>query len=125
MLLLLTQHVKATSTDSLGRAFDNCVFLYDSLSNEIKHAKEIASLESANIVEHRIYISILENQLNELGTQKKAMQSIIDKQAKDYKSLVKSAKKQRLKSNLKLWLIAPASAIGGGAIGFLIGKFLY
>ena len=125
MLLLLTAHVKATSTDSLGRAFDNCVFLYDSLSNELTHAKEIASLDSANIVEHQIYISILETQLNELSTQKEAMQSIIDKQAKDNKNLLKSAKKQRIKSNLKLWLIAPASAIGGGAIGFIIGKFLY
>lgn len=72
-----------------------------------------------------MYITILESQLNELGTQKEALQSIIDKQAKDNKSLLKSAKKQRLKANLKLWLIAPASAIGGGAIGFVIGKFLY
>ncbi len=125
MLLLLTPRVKATSIDSLGRAFDNCVFLHDSLVHELKQAKGLSLLDSANVIEHRTYIGVLERQIIELDAQKQAMQSIVDKQSKNYKSLQKSAKKELRKSKIKTWIIAPASAVGGFVVGFVIGKFLY
>ena len=120
----MTASAEITSIDSLNRAFDNCVYLHDSLQHELKQAKELALLDSANIVEHRTYIGVLERQIIELGIQKEAMQSIMDKQSEDYKALTKHNKKELRKSNFKTWLIAPASAIGGVGVGFLIGKLV-
>jgi 6-phosphogluconate dehydrogenase (decarboxylating) len=99
--------------------------LHDSLQHELKQAKDLALLDSANVIEHRTYIGILERQIIELDAQKQAMQSIVDKQSKNYKSLQKSAKKELRKSKIKTWLITPASAVGGFVVGFVIGKFLY
>lgn len=124
MCLLMTAYAETTYQDSLSRAFDNCVYLHDSLHHELKQAKDLALLDSANIIEHRTYIGILERQLIELDTQKQAMQSIIDKQSKDYKRLQKSSKKELRKSKIKTWLIAPASAVGGFVVGYLLAKFL-
>jgi hypothetical protein len=99
--------------------------LHDSLQHELKQAKDLSLLDSANVIEHRTYIGVLERQIIELNAQKQAMQSIVDKQSKNYKSLQKSAKKELRKSKIKTWIIAPASAVGGFVVGFVIGKFLY
>jgi chromosome condensin MukBEF complex kleisin-like MukF subunit len=122
--LSLTASAETTYQDSLSRAFDNCVYLHDSLQHELKQAKELALFDSAHIVENVKKIGELKYQVKELKEQIESMQAIMDKQAKDYKRLQKSAKKELIKSKIKTWLIAPASAVGGFVVGYLIGKFL-
>lgn len=122
MFLLLTQQGKATSNDSLNRAFDNCVFLHDSLANELALAKELVHIDSLNVLEHQSYISILEGQIDELEIQKVQLNSIIQKQNKAIKTAERSAKRQKLKQNILIPSLSVISAGIGFAVGFYIPK---
>jgi len=120
--LLLTVHARATSNDSLNRAFDNCVFLHDSLSHELTLAHELMSLDSANVVEHRVYISLLENQIDELNIQKVQLESIINKQRKTIQSAEKAAKRQKLSKIITTSTVVPVVAVVGFVAGWYLSK---
>lgn len=122
MVMLQTAHARATSNDSLNRAFDNCVFLHDSLVNELTLAKELVYIDSLNGLEHQEYITILEAQIDELEIQKTQLNSIIQKQNKAIKSAERSAKRQKLKQNILIPTLSVISAGIGFAVGFYIPK---
>lgn len=119
MLLSMTASAQTTYLDSLNRAFDNCVFLHDSLAKELTLYKEYSAIDLQTISECEIETKILEGQINELNTQKTAMQSIIEKVSFNQKQLEKQAKKEKLKQLISY----PIISVGAGAIGFVIGWF--
>lgn len=116
-MLSLTAHAQSTYLDSLNRAFDNVVFLHDSLVAELTFAKEIISIDSMIVNESNGYIAILESQIDELNKQKVALNAIITKQDTNYSNLEKYAQKQARKGKSSTIL----SGVGGGFVGVVVG----
>ena len=117
VLLSQTAHAQSTYLDSLNKAFDNCVFLHDSLVVELAFAKELIAIDSISNVECNSYTSILEHQIDNYIIQIDALNSIITKQSIDIKELEKYSKKQARKGKSSTIL----SGVGGGFIGIVIG----
>jgi hypothetical protein len=108
---------KLTYSDSLSRAFDNCVFLHDSLELELKQCQLIA-------IDNYFIIEAIKEQLQQVNEIKSQLQLQIDNykaiqtiQTADINNCIKEGAKNQRKSQLKCigW------GIGGGAIGAVFG----
>lgn len=120
MLLSMTAYGQKTYLDSLNKAFDNCVFLHDSLVVELTFAKELMSIDSMVVNESNEYIAILEKQIDELNKQKVALNAIIAKQDTNYSNLEKYAKKQAKKSKASNIMAGVFSFLGGAGVGAVV-----
>lgn len=120
VLLSQTAVGQKTYLDSLNKAFDNCVFLHDSLQHELDFAKEQLYLDSAIQNECFVYSNILERQIDELNIQITQLNSIIYKAKADYDSLVKSNKNDRKKAKASTILSGVLGGVGGAGVGAVI-----
>lgn len=120
----LTAAASETSNDSIEKAFDNCVYKHDSLVNELQHAKDIISMDSAVNAESNEYINLLQKQVDELNIQIASLESIKNKQKSDLEKL--EAEKQSVisrekrKGTFKGVVAGTTSFAGGVGVGGLI-----
>lgn len=121
VLLSLTAAANETSIDSIEKAFDNCVYKHDSLVNEIEHAKEIISMDSAVNAESNEYISLLQKQVDELNIQIDNFESIKKKHESDLVRLEEERQsgisKEKRKGKFKAVVSGTVSFVGGVGIG--------
>jgi len=120
VLLSMTAYGQKTYLDSLNKAFDNCVFLHDSLASELTFAKELMSMDRMIINESSEYIEILEKQIDELNKQKVALNAIIEKVNTNYSNLEKYAKKQAKKAKASNIMTGVFSFLGGAGVGAVV-----
>jgi len=120
VLLSMTAYGQKTYLDSLSKAFDNCVFLHDSLASELTFAKELMSIDSMVVNENNIYIDILEKQIGELNKQKVALNAIIAKQDTNYSNLEKYSQKQAKKAKASNIMTGVFSFFGGAGVGAVV-----
>lgn len=124
----LTAAANETSLDSINRAFDNCVYKHDSLVQEIEHAKEIISMDSAVNAESNAYIDLLQKQVDELKIQianfelikKKHEEDLVKVEDEKQLAIQKVEREQKFKGTKKAVISGTASFAGGVGVGGLI-----
>lgn len=120
VLLSQTAVGQKTYLDSLNKAFDNCVFLHDSLVKELIYANDNAYIDSAIQQECVDYSKLLEFQIDELEIQIVQLKSISRKANENYESLLKSNKQERKKAKASTILSGVLCGVGGAGVGAVI-----
>lgn len=126
---LQTVHATETYSDSIEKAFDNCVYKCDSLTNELVHLQELAQMDSAVNAKYNEKIELLHRQIDELNIQ--IANFIISEKKNEYNlkecevGAEKALTKEKRKAKFNAWVSGGASFGGGVGVGGLAVGLYY